>query len=52
MAASISIESAARGAKSNAALDFLRHSPKKLLINGKWVASKSGKSFETVNPAN
>ena len=49
MEASISIESAARGAKNNAALDFLRQSPKKLLINGKWVASKSGKTFETVN---
>jgi acyl-CoA reductase-like NAD-dependent aldehyde dehydrogenase len=52
MAASISIESAARGAKDYAALDFLRQSPKKLLINGKWVAPKSGKTFETINPAN
>ncbi|MBV8053731.1 MAG: aldehyde dehydrogenase family protein [Deltaproteobacteria bacterium] len=52
MAAAISIESAARGAKNHLALDFLRQSPKKLLINGKWVASKSGKTFETVNPAN
>ena len=52
MAASISVESAARGAKNHAGLDFLRHSPKKLLINGKWVAPKSGKTFETINPAN
>ena len=35
-----------------AALEFLRSSPKKLLIGGKWVASKSGKTFETINPAN
>jgi aldehyde dehydrogenase (NAD+)/phenylacetaldehyde dehydrogenase len=32
-------------------LDFLRK-PKRLLIGGKWVAAKSGKTFETVNPAN
>jgi acyl-CoA reductase-like NAD-dependent aldehyde dehydrogenase len=32
-------------------LDFLRK-PKQLLINGKWVAAKSGKTFETINPAN
>jgi hypothetical protein len=43
MAASISIESAARGAKNHAALDFLRQSPKKLLINGKWVAPSPAK---------
>jgi hypothetical protein len=35
MAASISVESAARGAQNHAALEFLRQSPKKLLINGK-----------------
>jgi acyl-CoA reductase-like NAD-dependent aldehyde dehydrogenase len=52
MAASITIESAARGAKIPGALEFLRESPKKLLINGKWVAPKSGKTFETINPAN
>ena len=51
-AASVSVETAARGAKNRAALDFLRESPKKLLINGKWVAPKSGKTFETVNPSN
>ena len=50
MAASISVETAARGAKNRAALEFLQ-APKKLLINGKWVAAKSGKTFETVNPA-
>jgi aldehyde dehydrogenase (NAD+) len=50
-AATISVERAALGAKSSAALDFLRK-PKLLLINGKWVPAKSGKTFETVNPAN
>ncbi len=52
MGASPSVESAARGAKNSAALQFLRSSPKKLLIGGKWVPSKSGKTFETLNPAN
>jgi acyl-CoA reductase-like NAD-dependent aldehyde dehydrogenase len=52
MAAAISVETAARGVKNSATLEFLRHAPTKLLINGKWVASKSGKTFETVNPAN
>src|SRR5258707_791788 len=51
-AASASLESATRGAKSSAALEFLKSSPKKLLINGKWVPSKSGKTFETLNPSN
>ena len=40
-----------RGPKSVAALDFLKR-PKQLLIGGKWVPSKSGKTFETINPAN
>src|SRR5271170_7291429 len=30
---------------------FLKSSPRKLLIGGKWVAAKSGKTFETINPA-
>jgi acyl-CoA reductase-like NAD-dependent aldehyde dehydrogenase len=51
MAAGVQVERAAAGAKSSAALDFLR-APKKLLIGGKWVPSKSGKTFETINPAN
>ena len=50
-AAAPSIERAAAGAKSSAALDFLRR-PKQLLIGGKWVPAKSGKTFETINPAN
>jgi len=50
MAASISIESATRGAKTHAALEFLRQSPKKLLINSKWVAPKSGKPSRPPTP--
>lgn len=50
-AASISVERAAAGAKNSAVIDFLRK-PKQLLIGGKWVAAKSGKTFETINPAN
>jgi len=46
-----SIESAAAGATA-AARQFLQGPPKKLLIGGKWVAAKSGKTFETINPAN
>jgi len=30
---------------------FLSNSPKKMLINGEFVAAKSGKTFDTVNPA-
>ncbi|MGH7906226.1 MAG: aldehyde dehydrogenase family protein [Candidatus Binataceae bacterium] len=52
MAATPSVEVAARGAKQSGVLDFLRKSPQKLLINGKWVPAKSGKTFETLNPAN
>jgi len=53
MAAALpSFESATQGAKSSEALNFLRRSPTKLLIDGKWVSPKSGKTFETINPAN
>jgi acyl-CoA reductase-like NAD-dependent aldehyde dehydrogenase len=52
MTAVASIESAAYGAKSHAALAYLVNSPKQLLINGKWVPAKSGKTFATINPAN
>jgi aldehyde dehydrogenase (NAD+) len=52
MAATALIERAAHGAKSSATLEFLKSGPKKLLIDGKWVAAKSGKTFETINPAN
>ncbi|KAF0234483.1 MAG: aldehyde dehydrogenase (NAD+), partial [bacterium] len=30
---------------------FLSSSPKKMLINGEFVQAKSGKTFDTVNPA-
>src|ERR1700740_1494132 len=50
-AATVSVERAASGARNKAVLDFLRK-PKQLLIGGKWVAAKSGKTFETVNPSN
>ncbi|HXW84220.1 MAG TPA: aldehyde dehydrogenase family protein, partial [Candidatus Binataceae bacterium] len=52
MGATPSVESAARGAKNSAVLQFLKSGPKKLLINNQWVPSKSGKTFETLNPAN
>src|SRR6202453_5325998 len=52
MAAAVpSIERAASGVSSSAVLGFLRK-PKQLLIGGKWVSAKSGKTFETINPAN
>jgi phenylacetaldehyde dehydrogenase len=53
MAAAVpsSFERATEGVKSSAALDFLKR-PKQLLIGGKWMPSKSGKTFETINPAN
>ncbi len=52
MAASTpSVERAGNVTRSSAALEFLKASPKKLLIGGKWVAAKSGKTFETLNPA-
>jgi hypothetical protein len=50
MGATPSVESAARGAKSSGVLEFLKSGPKKPLIGGKWVPSKSGKTFETLNP--
>src|SRR5580693_1651515 len=40
----------AKSASADAARDFLKK-PKQLLIGGKWVAPKSGKTFETINPA-
>src|SRR5713226_5106425 len=51
MAATPQVERAAKGAKNSAALAFLR-APKQLLIGGKWSPAKSGKTFETINPAN
>lgn len=50
-AAAPSIEKAASGITSPPVLDFPQK-PKQLLIGGKWAPAKSGKMFETVNPAN
>jgi len=47
-----SLENATIGIKTRATIDFLKGPPKKLLIGGKWISAKSGKTFETVNPAN
>jgi len=52
MAAAPRLEIAAQGAKSPKTLEFLKSSPKQLLINGKWVSAKSGKTFQSLNPAN
>src|SRR5262249_35068889 len=41
-AAAPSVERAAKGAKSAAAVEFLKGAPKQLLIGGKWVAATSG----------
>jgi acyl-CoA reductase-like NAD-dependent aldehyde dehydrogenase len=51
-AATPSFERAAAGAKSSSVRDFLHGPAKNLLIGGKWLPAKSGKSFETINPAN
>lgn len=40
------------GPVNRAVGDFLRANPKQLLIGGKWLPARSGKSFETINPAN
>jgi acyl-CoA reductase-like NAD-dependent aldehyde dehydrogenase len=52
MAAVPSLDKAIAGIKTRATIDFLKGSPKKLLINGKWIAARSGKTFESINPAN
>jgi aldehyde dehydrogenase (NAD+) len=51
MGAATTEQSVAKPARNSAVANFLKSSPKKLLINGKWVAPKSGKTFETINPA-
>ncbi|HLX37286.1 MAG TPA: aldehyde dehydrogenase family protein, partial [Candidatus Binataceae bacterium] len=51
MGAATTEQSVSKAARNSAATSFLKGSPKKLLINGKWVAPKSGKTFETINPA-
>jgi phenylacetaldehyde dehydrogenase len=52
MAAVGSMERAVAGIKTRATIDFLKGSPKKLMINGKRIPAKSGKTFESINPAN
>jgi acyl-CoA reductase-like NAD-dependent aldehyde dehydrogenase len=32
-------------------MSFLQGGPKNLLIKGEWVPARSGKTFETINPA-
>jgi acyl-CoA reductase-like NAD-dependent aldehyde dehydrogenase len=46
-----SVARTGNGVRSSAALNFLKASPKKLLIGDKWVPAKSGKTFETLNLA-
>ena len=47
MAAAIpAFEKATKGAKSAAAVEFIKGQPKQLLIGGKWVPAKSGKTFD------
>jgi phenylacetaldehyde dehydrogenase len=52
MAAVTSIETAAEGAKNPDVLEFLKRRAGRLLIRGKWVPAKSGRTFEVENPAN
>jgi acyl-CoA reductase-like NAD-dependent aldehyde dehydrogenase len=40
-----------RGALAAATTDFLGSGAKKLLIDGQWVESRTGETFETVDPA-
>jgi acyl-CoA reductase-like NAD-dependent aldehyde dehydrogenase len=53
MAAAVSsIEKSTSGATSTAAVEFVKGPAKQLLIGGKWVPAKSGKTFVSINPAN
>jgi acyl-CoA reductase-like NAD-dependent aldehyde dehydrogenase len=52
MSPSHSYEKAAAGVNNSGVLGFLGNSPKKLLIDGKWVSAKLGRTFESINPAN
>src|ERR1700730_5537406 len=52
MAAATSIELATERAKTPRVFEFLKRPARNLLINGKWVPAKSGKTFEVENPAN
>lgn len=48
---SSSIDKALGGKTLSPVLEFLKRSPQRLLIGGKWVTAKSGRTFETINPA-
>jgi len=52
MAAAVPTIDSAAAAANVQVREFLKDSPKKLLIGGKWVPARSGKTFETINPAN
>src|SRR5579883_3152401 len=52
MAAAAPIELATKGATSSAAVEFVKAGPRQLLIGGKWVPAKSGRTFNSINPAN
>jgi phenylacetaldehyde dehydrogenase len=52
MAAAIPAAESAAVKVNSSVQGFLQGGPKQLLIGGKWVAAKSGKTFETINPAN
>jgi len=45
MAAVTSIVIAAEGAKNDGTLEFLRRPAGRLLIDGKWMPARSGKTF-------
>ncbi len=51
MSATPGVEAGLPHPNSPKAEGFLKGGPRKLLIGGKWVAAKSGKTFETINPA-
>jgi acyl-CoA reductase-like NAD-dependent aldehyde dehydrogenase len=52
MAAAIPAAEANAPAVKTSVRQFLQGGPKQLLIGGVWVPAKSGKTFETINPAN
>jgi acyl-CoA reductase-like NAD-dependent aldehyde dehydrogenase len=51
MSATPAIEAGLSRPNNPKAEGFLKSGPGKLLIGGKWVPAKSGKTFETINPA-
>ncbi len=51
MSATSGVEAGLSRPNNPKAEGFLKGGPRKLLIGGKWVAAKSGKTFESLNPA-